>query len=155
MSRAAPVPVKDTFAMIARMNPRLDNETYIFGTLASISDPPAELLASALSLFQEGEGTSLIVPEKIADRHGLDTSQPMQRIILQVHSDLEGVGLTAAVATALTAAGIPCNMVAAFHHDYVFVPEDDAEDALECLQEVQKSARAESRKARERKSDED
>jgi hypothetical protein len=47
-----------------------------------------------------------------------------------VHSSLEAVGLTAAVAGALTAAGISANVVAAFHHDHVFVPADRAEAAM-------------------------
>ena len=42
--------------------------------------------------------------------------------LLQVHSALDGVGLTAAVAGALAAAGIACNVIAAFHHDHLFVP---------------------------------
>jgi uncharacterized protein len=46
----------------------------------------------------------------------------MRQITLDVHSALDGVGLTAAVAVALAAEGIPCNMIAAHHHDHVFVP---------------------------------
>jgi hypothetical protein len=55
---------------------------------------------------------------------------------LTVHSALDGVGLTAAVASALADAGIPCNMVAAFHHDHAFVPLDDAPRALAILQDL-------------------
>jgi hypothetical protein len=47
----------------------------------------------------------------------------MACLTLRVHSALDGVGLTAAVASALAEIGIPCNMVAAFHHDHAFVPE--------------------------------
>ena len=57
----------------------------------------------------------------------------MRRITLRVHSALDGVGLTAAVATALAGHGIACNMVAAFHHDHVFVPAARAEEALAIL----------------------
>jgi hypothetical protein len=52
-----------------------------------------------------------------------------------VHSALDGTGLTAAVSAALAAAGIPCNMVAAFHHDHVFVPAAMAARALAVLQQ--------------------
>ena len=54
-----------------------------------------------------------------------------RRITLGVRSSLEAVGLTAAVAAALTDAGISANVVAAFHHDHVFVPADRAEAALD------------------------
>jgi hypothetical protein len=57
----------------------------------------------------------------------------MACLTLTVHSALDGVGLTAAVASALADEGIPCNMVAAFHHDHVFVPEERAEEALAIL----------------------
>jgi hypothetical protein len=57
----------------------------------------------------------------------------MRRITLTVHSALDGIGLTAAVSAELTAAGIPCNVVAALHHDHVFVPAAQAEAALAAL----------------------
>jgi hypothetical protein len=63
----------------------------------------------------------------------------MRQITLRVHSALDGVGLTAAVASALSDAGIPCNMVAAFHHDHVFVPSSLAAAALDALRKLQAS----------------
>ena len=56
-----------------------------------------------------------------------------RRITLGVTSSLQAVGLTAAVAGALAAAGIAANVVAAFHHDHVFVPADRAADVMACL----------------------
>ena len=64
----------------------------------------------------------------------------MRCITLQVHSALDGVGLTAAVAGALAAQGIACNMVAAYHHDHAFVPEAQAEAALAVLLALQAGA---------------
>lgn len=46
----------------------------------------------------------------------------MRCMTLQVYSALEGVGLTAAVSQTLAEHDIPCNIVAAFQHDHVFVP---------------------------------
>ena len=54
-------------------------------------------------------------------------------ITLTVHSSLEGVGLTAAVSRALAEADISCNVVAAFHHDHLFVPLKDADRAMKVL----------------------
>jgi len=120
--------------MIAGMTPTLVGGTVAFCTVTRTADLPA-LLPYALSVFRENEGVSLIMP---IDHHPEpDTARPMVQITLNVFSSLEGVGLTAAVATALAEEGIPCNMVAAFHHDHVFVPADLAPDALSCLAGLQ------------------
>jgi hypothetical protein len=56
------------------------------------------------------------------------------RITLGVQSSLAAIGLTARVAEALTARGISANMIAAFHHDHVFVPWERREEALATLE---------------------
>jgi hypothetical protein len=98
------------------------------------------VMAHALSYFREDEGIALILPLEQAAALGFDTAMPMRRIVLEVFSALDGVGLTAAVSSALAEAGISCNMVAAFHHDNVFVPAADAERALAILRAVQEAA---------------
>jgi hypothetical protein len=55
-------------------------------------------------------------------------------ISLSVHSDLAAIGFTAAFSSALGAEGISCNVVAAAYHDHVFVPYEQAQQALLCLQ---------------------
>ncbi|MEO9662897.1 MAG: ACT domain-containing protein, partial [Maribacter dokdonensis] len=59
-------------------------------------------------------------------------------ITLTVHSALDAVGLTAAVANALTKHNISCNVVAAFYHDHIFVSTKDATKAMSVLQEFSK-----------------
>lgn len=125
-------PVRDTSAMIAGMDPVADTRIWHFCTTPDIALSD-RLRPQALAYLQEAEGCSLILTEALAQAHGFDTSLPMTRITLGVHSALEGVGLTAAVATALAEAGIACNMVAGFHHDHVFVPADDAARAMDIL----------------------
>ncbi|MEP3675623.1 ACT domain-containing protein [Sulfitobacter sp.] len=120
-------PVKETRAMIAGMAPVLDPVIYHFCT------GPAGLLPDAIASFREEEGLSLILSDAVALAHGLRSDMPMQRITLTVHSALDGVGLTAAVAAALAQVGIACNMVAGLHHDHAFVPADDAARAVEAL----------------------
>jgi hypothetical protein len=122
--------------MIAGMRPWLRPGRWAF---CASEDP--DLAALALGLFREEEGTSLILPEEAARAAGLPIEAPMRCITLGVHSALEGVGLTAAVATALAARGIACNMVAAFRHDHAFVPADRAEEALEALLALSAAAR--------------
>ena len=120
--------VSDAAAMIAGMDPEPGEGTWVFCT-----DPPEPLLAQARATIREAEGLSALVPEAAARAHGLDVSQPMRRISLRFASDLEGVGLTAAVAGALAAEGIACNMTAGHHHDHAFVPARDAGRALAVL----------------------
>jgi hypothetical protein len=114
-------PVRALGAMLARLDPALDPQPYDFIT-------GAEPQSRAIATFRESEGWSSIVPED---------GGAMRRITLQVYSHLEGVGLTAAVATLLADHGISCNMVAAYHHDHLFVPAANAERALSLLRSLQ------------------
>jgi len=123
-------PVRDGRAMIAAMAPRLDPRRWRFVLVQPDTAP--QLLGVAIGTFREDEGVTAIVPAEVADELGID-GPDFARITLMVHSDLEGVGLTAAVATALAGAGIACNMVAAFHHDHAFVPSGRADEAMDVL----------------------
>ena len=127
------------YDMIAGMTPTLTPGIFVFIT----TDDPARFKAlspQAISTFKEAEGMSLIVPAEVADETGLDAAHPMRCITLNVYSSLDGVGLTAAVSTALGNAGIPCNMIAAYHHDHVFVPSDKASKAMDVLARLQSQA---------------
>ena len=124
--------VSDRRAMISGMTPRLMPGRFVFRRMQK--DPEPETMAVALCLFREAEGVSLILPEARAEPDAEQSDLVMRQITLMVMSSLEGVGLTAAVSRALADAGIPCNMVAAYAHDHVFVPEAQAEEALTLLE---------------------
>ena len=113
--------------MIAGMEPRLDERSWRFVLVST--DKAPQLLGAAIGTFREDEGVTAIVPASVADELGIE-GPDFARITLMVHSDLEGVGLTAAVSGALADAGIACNMVAAFHHDHAFVPAARGEEAI-------------------------
>ncbi|MEM8579218.1 MAG: ACT domain-containing protein [Pseudomonadota bacterium] len=121
---AAAGAVRETAAMIAGMRPALQPGTWSFVTLG----PDDPRLSQALATMREPEGLSVILPA------GDDDPLPMAHILLQVTSALDGVGLTAAVSTALAAADIPCNVVAGHHHDHIFVPQSQANAALRILE---------------------
>ena len=91
--------VRDTEAMISGMAPVLDDVLCHFCVIEDEA-----LTAQALAMFREDVGLSLILSEDVAASHGLITDLPMRRITLTVHSALDGVGLTAAVAQALAEA---------------------------------------------------
>lgn len=126
--------------MLAGLSPELDDETYLFVTAAD-GHVPDQVTEAAIGWFREAEGISLIVPREAALALGFADGSPMRRLTLRVYSSLDGVGLTAAVAGRLADHGIACNMVAAFHHDHVFVPANRAEEALALLQQLQREAR--------------
>jgi len=130
--------VSEHKAMVAQMSPFLDSETWRFVAVNPGSAP--QLLGAAIATFREDEGVSAIVPAALADELG-ESGPDFQRITLRVNSDLEGVGLTASVASALADAGIACNMVAALHHDHCFVPSPCANNALRVLEDLSRAAR--------------
>lgn len=123
--------------LIAELAPRLDPDPWVF---VSLKNQPAD--SHPLMTFREEEGMTMIVHPDEARRLGLPGGPAFRRITLGVNSSLEAVGLTAAVASTLTAIGISANVIAAFHHDHVFVPADRAEDALACLERMKGGARA-------------
>ncbi|WP_120501874.1 ACT domain-containing protein [Roseovarius sp. EL26] len=127
--------VKDTKEMIRQMRPALRDGSYHFVHVAD-TELAARAMLMSIASFAEDEGLSLVVPAPALTELGLSDEMPMRCITLQVHSALDGVGLTAAVATLLADNGIPCNMVAAYHHDHAFVPAEMAERALELLQDL-------------------
>ena len=93
-----------------------------------------------MGAFLETEGLTLIVDADTALRHSLAFDGVYRMITLTVESSLTDVGLTACVATALAEEGISANMVAAKHHDHLFVPATDALRALELLRTLQADA---------------
>ncbi|WP_372573179.1 ACT domain-containing protein [Ruegeria jejuensis] len=124
--------VKDTDAMIAGMNPVLLPDEYAFVMWPADMSWPDGTIAS----YGEPEGLSLIIPAQAAPAD----APAMRCVTLRVNSSLEGVGLTVAVSTALAQASIPANVVAAYHHDHVYVPADMADRALTILTDLQKDA---------------
>jgi hypothetical protein len=131
--------VRDTRAMLAQMSPVIRAGRFVFCT--TDEDTLVEAArGSALSWFREDEGITMILEIEAAAAHGFDIGEPMSRVVLSVFSALDGIGLTAAVATALADERIPCNVIAAYHHDNIFVPTSMAERAMEVLRAVQAKA---------------
>ena len=123
--------------LLRDMRPTLRDGVYAFASVAPGHGLPD---ATPIMLFQEAEGTTLILPLDAAERAGLDVAFPCRKITLQVHSALDAVGLIAAVTARLAAAGIAVNAVSAFHHDHLFVPAARAEEALALLLDLASEA---------------
>lgn len=84
----------------------------------------------------EPEGLQVVVSREDAEVHGLRYDFVAAWIVLRVHSAIAAIGLTAAVATALTHAQISCNVIAGLRHDHLLVPADRASDSLAALQSL-------------------
>jgi hypothetical protein len=130
--------VRGAREMVAGMTPELKPGAYVF---CAAGDRDWAAL-NPLAMFREAEGVSLILERGAAIAAGFPVEAPMALITLNVYSALDGVGLTAAVATVLAQAGIACNMVAALNHDHVFVPIERADQAVEILLDLQASVSA-------------
>jgi hypothetical protein len=128
-------PVRDLDRLLATMEPELQPGVWVYASLPLDADPRP---LAPLATFREREGLSVIVAEETARAAGLAVSFRAAWITLTVYSDLAAVGLTAAFAEALGAAGISCNVVAATHHDHLFVPVERAADALAALRALQR-----------------
>ncbi|MBP1873668.1 hypothetical protein J2Z19_003387 [Ensifer adhaerens] len=122
----------DLAKLLATMAPVLFPQTYVYCTVPH-DEAQRYMTLEPLATYREDEGVTLILERPAADAADLSYGPLLARITLNVHSALEAVGLTAAVATALTREGISANVVAAYYHDHIFVPEADAERALEAL----------------------
>lgn len=112
------------------MQPVLHEGSYAFCSLALHEHINTE---NIIGMFREREGTTVIVPRVHADACGWPYHFVAAWITLEVYSDLDAVGLTAAFAGALAEAGLSCNVVAGFYHDHIFVPFEDAQKAMEVL----------------------
>lgn len=123
--------------LLRSMNPQLNDGAYVF---CSLTDAAQMDGVQPLGSFQEAEGLTVILSRLQAEQLRLPYSYVAAWLTLHVHSALEAVGLTAAVAGALAQAGISCNVIAGFYHDHLFVAHADGPRALAVLQQLTDSA---------------
>lgn len=88
-----------------------------------------------IGFFHEKEGLTLIITQQEAINKNIDYESVYKLISLNVHSSLDAVGLTAAFSAKLAEKNISANVVAAYYHDHIFVPEEKAEQALAAISE--------------------
>ena len=128
----------DLDALLRDLKPMLAEEQHGFATIPMGKGWPQGLVPVAT--FAEAEGASVIALASIMEGIGLDHEGGWAKITIGANSALSAVGLTAKITAALAEAGISANIVAAYHHDHVFVPwarRDEAMTVLENLSKVQ------------------
>lgn len=119
--------------LLAKMNPTLNKGRYVFVHHQGSSQID---LTEVLATFKEEEGTTIVLKKEKADELGLVYDYVSAWITLKVHSSLEAVGLTSAFSKALAEKNISCNVMVAYYHDHIFVNENDAEKAIETLEQL-------------------
>jgi hypothetical protein len=125
----------DLEQLLQGMKPKLNEGEYVFCTVDSFQRAAT---LNPVCIFQEYEAVTVIIHKHQADNAALPYSIICAWITLTVHSSLEAVGLTAAVSKALTDSNISCNVVAAYYHDHIFVPVEDAAQAMDALAKLTK-----------------
>ena len=123
----------DLQKLIKGMKPELNQGEYVY-CLADSKEHAVAL--DPLCYFLEKEGVTAILPKEKADAMNLPYTMTFAWITLTVHSSLEAVGLTAVFSKALSDEGISCNIVAACFHDHIFVGKNDAEKAMNILNQI-------------------
>ena len=121
---------RDLDKLQRHLAPTLHPATFVY---CSFPDFRLPLGLEPICTFREVEGLTAIVEQTAADRVEVPHVFKARMITLTVHSSLEAIGLLACVASSLATAGIPCNAVAAYHHDHLFVPNELADQALSVL----------------------
>ena len=117
--------------LLHSMSPALMDGDYVFCTVdGALAD---YVQCAPLATFQEREGLTLVLKRENAEAAGLAFDGVFSLISLMVHSSLEAVGLTAAVATKLKDHGISANVIATYYHDHIFVQKEKAGQALAAL----------------------
>jgi hypothetical protein len=104
----------------------------VFAYIA-VEVPTPGLVAAAHAMVKEGRLTTIVLPVDAAARAGQAADHQFAWLTLTVQSSLDAVGLTAVVSARLAEAGVPCNVLAGYHHDHLLVPVDRVDDAIAAL----------------------
>lgn len=121
--------------LIKGMTPKLHKGEYVFCTLANTDNLNRE---DTICEFKEEEGVTVVIAKLKADALRLKYDFVASWITLTIHSALNAVGLTAAIATELTKHNISCNVIAGYFHDHIFVDSKDANVAIDALVNMSK-----------------
>ena len=120
----------DLDAMLATLGVQRRPGVFVY---IAVHVPTPDLIAAAHAVVKEGRLTTIVLPIDAAERAGQSIDAQFAWLTLTVQSSLDAVGLTAAVSARLAAIGIPCNVLAGYHHDHLLVPVDRVDDAIDAL----------------------
>ena len=119
--------------LLKHMQPRLKEGVFVYSQVLDDHPIPQNQIAATI---REQEGLTLILRKEVAYAQGLPITYEAAWITLEVHSDLEAVGFTAAFAQALGDAQISCNVLAGYAHDHLLVPYEQRQEAIQVLKRL-------------------
>lgn len=121
---------QDLHEMLSDLAPFLAEAPYVFTKTDVLTEG---LVNQSFACVKEAEAYTFIMEQKVADFFKLPYHYLAAKITIQVHSALDAVGLTAALATQLANHNMSCNVVAGFYHDHLFVNYEHGSRAVEVL----------------------
>ncbi len=123
----------DLAKMLQTISVTVRPDDYVVVALDPTADVP-QLGDGVAAVIEEAEGPTVIATMTRAAYEGWPHDFVAAWLTIDVHSALEAVGLTAAFSRQLGRAGIPCNVIAGFHHDHILVPHDKSDAAVEVIE---------------------
>jgi hypothetical protein len=120
--------VQDLNILIQTMKPRLNEGIFVYVFCNQPQD-----FKTAIFTFCEREGMTYVISEEEANSLRINYTSTWAWITLDVHSDLNAVGFTAFFSKVLCEVGVSCNIIAAYHHDQIFVPFEKRHIAMDAL----------------------
>lgn len=130
---------KDLVKLCASLDPVMALPVYVFCSLPDFVLPDG---LAAFCTVKEFEGLTAVIERSDAQRLRLQYTYESRLITLSVHSSLEAIGFIAVISRVLAQAGIPCNAIAGYCHDHIFVPVDRAEESMNLLKQIAAGARS-------------
>ena len=130
---------KDLMKLCASLNPVMALPVYVFCSFPDFMLPDG---LATICTVRELEGLTAVIEQSDAHRLRLPYTYESRLITLMVHSSLEAVGFIAVISRELAQARIPCNAIAGYCHDHIFVPVERAEESMTLLKAIAAGAGA-------------
>ncbi len=124
----APEPLFDLDKILAALTVSRREGVFVMCTVDDLPDADLE------AVVFEDEGITIVLPLDQAEELRLTWGFEAAWLTIDVLTALDGVGLTAVLSRALADAGLPCNVLAGFHHDHLLVPVADADRAIAVME---------------------
>ena len=113
-----------------------DNVEYGFATVKHQPAPDSQILGT----FRENEGITIVGAKEYFEKNHIPYEGPYVKLTIEIHTSLELVGLTAAIADKLAKNNISANVVAAYFHDHIFVPFGLRKKAIDAINSLDKAS---------------